>query len=90
MIMTECLVQIALIKCYHITQPCVKPFDGIKKLVFIKTFHHEISPALVGPQLPDPEHQALAEFHYLTKLPPTEKKTNPAMTITSIKSILKN
>ena len=32
---------------------------------------------LVGPQLSDPEHQALADFNDLAKLPPTEKKTNP-------------
>ena len=27
--------------------------------VDIKSFHHEVSPALVGPQLPDPKHQEI-------------------------------
>ena len=40
----------------------------------IKTFRNKIAVALVGPQLPHPEHQALADFHYLSKVPPTEKK----------------
>ena len=37
----------------------------------------QCSAALAGPQLSYPEHQALADFHDLAKLPRTEKKTNP-------------
>ena len=40
----------------------------------IKTFLHEIAAALVGPQLSNPEYEAHTDFHYLAKLPPTEKK----------------
>lgn len=40
-------------------------------------FRHEIATALVGPQLSNLEYQALPNFHYLAKLPPTEKKLNP-------------
>ena len=38
-------------------------------MVDIKTFHDEVSPALVGSELPDPELQEITTN--------TEKKTNP-------------
>ena len=40
-------------------------------------FSCSVQQHLLGHKLSDPEHQALADFHDLSKLPRTEKKTNP-------------
>ena len=49
----------------------------------IKTLRHKIAVALLGTQLVNLAdlhyryHQNLADFHYLGKLPPTEKNVQP-------------
>ena len=41
--------------------------DLSSEKIDIKSFRHEIAVPLVGPQLPNPEHKDLVDFHYTAK-----------------------